>query len=211
MANYDNRTLQKYITENKTFLNENYLYISHLDENLKYWRLPTDPDEVTDTMQSNFAENTALGRSAPVYTYSKSGPRTVQVDLHFHRDIMNDINMSWSNSELGYGEDYVDNLIHALQAICLPKYNLDNKAIEPPLVAVRLGKEIFIKGIVNGSIGVTYKKPILNNGKYADIRLSITVSEVDPYDATTVYKNGSFRGMVSTMKKTDTEDRMGDW
>lgn len=185
---------------NPVILKENYIYISHLDEGLQFWRLPTDPDTITDTMESNFGQNTALGRTAPVFTYSKSGPRTVQLELHFHRDMMYDVNMGWSNSKLGFGEDYVDNLIHALQAISVPKYNLSNKAIEPPLVAVRLSNEIFIKGVVTSSIGVTYKKPILSNGKYAQVMLSLTISEVDPYDSTTIYSNGSFRGMVKTLK-----------
>lgn len=110
--------------------------------------------------------------------------------------------MNWSNSKLGYGEDYVDNLIHALQAIALPRYNLSNKMVEPPLVAVRIGNEIFVKGVVTSAIGLTYEKPIMAGltDRYARVKLSFEVSEVDPYDATTVYKNGSFRGVVSTFK-----------
>jgi hypothetical protein len=152
-------------------------------------------------MASNFAQTNALGRTAPVYTFSNSGPRTVQIAIPLHRDIMDEVNIGISNSKLGEGEDYVDNLVRALQAIALPKYNLQNKAVEPPMVAIRLGNEIFIKGVVSGSIGITYSKPILANGKYARIELSITVSEVDPYDATTVFKNGGFRGVVQGLKK----------
>jgi hypothetical protein len=114
---------------------------------------------------------------------------------------MDDVNIGISNTALGEGEDYVDNLIKALQSISLPKYNLTNKAVEPPLVALRLGNEIFIKGIVSGPIGVTFGKPILSNGKYAKIDLSLTVTEVDPYDATSVFKNGGFRGVVQSLKK----------
>jgi hypothetical protein len=43
--------------------------------------------------------------------------------------MMDDINMNWSNAKLGYNEDYIDNLIRAIQAIAVPKYNLNNKAI----------------------------------------------------------------------------------
>ena len=152
-------------------------------------------------MESTFVGSSALGRSAPVYTYSKSGPRTVQVELKLHRDMMDDVNTGVSNSPLLDGEDYVDNLIRALQAIAVPKYNLSNKAVEPPIVAMRLSNEVFIKGIVNGSIGLTYRLPLLSNGKYASVALSITITEVDPYDATTVFQNGSFRGVVQTLKK----------
>jgi hypothetical protein len=182
-------------------LEDNYIYISHLDEHFQFWKLPTWPDTVTDTMRSNFTSTSALGRTAPVYTFSNAGPRTVQIAIPLHRDIMDDVNIGVSNVVLGEGEDYVDNLVKALQAIALPRYNLQNKAIEPPMVAIRLGNEIFIKGVVTDGIGITYAKPILSNGKYARIELSITVSEVDPYDATSVFKNGGFRGVVQGLKK----------
>lgn len=186
---------------NKTLLPENYLYISHLDEDFQFWQLPCTPETISDSMGSTFTETSALGRSAPVFTYSKSGPRTVQVSLHLHRDMMDALNVGVSNADLKLGEDYVDNLIKALQAIALPKYNLSNKAVEPPLVALRLSQEVFIKGIVNSSIGLEYKLPLLSNGKYAQVTLQLTISEVDPYDATTVFTNGSFRGVVRTLKK----------
>lgn len=176
-----------------------YIYISHLDlpEESKYWQLPGYPDQITDSMQSSFAENSALGRSAPVYTFSKSGPRTIQISLEFHRDMFDDMP---SNVVPRDDEDKSDSFIHAIQAIAVPKYNLSNKAIEPPLVAIRLGKEVFIKGIVSGGVQVTYKKPILSNEKYAIVGISFTVSEVDPYDSSTVFKNGSFRGLTATLR-----------
>lgn len=176
-----------------------YIYISHLDlpEESKYWQLPGYPDEITDQMNSTFSENSALGRTAPVYTYSSSGPRTVNLSLNFHRDMFDEM---VSNVTPRDGEDKAESFIHALQAIAVPKYNLSNKAIEPPLVAVRLGHEVFIKGIVNGGISVTYGKPILVNEKYATVKVSFSITEVDPYDATTVFQNGSFRGLTATMR-----------
>lgn len=184
-----------------TVLEDNYIYISHLDEKFQFWKLPTWPDTVADTMTTNFQSTNALGRTAPVYTFSNAGPRTVQISIPLHRDIMDEVNIGISNVFLGEDEDYVDNLLKALQSIAVPKYNLQNKAVEPPLVAIRLSNEIFIKGVVTGSIGLTYSKPILSNGKYARVELSITVSEVDPYDATSVFKNGGFRGVVQSLKK----------
>ena len=187
--------------EQNYILPDNYIYISHLDEDMRFWRLPSCPETISDSMGSTFGETTALGRTAPVYTYSRSGPRQVQINLALHRDMMDDVNAGISNAKLRDGEDYVDNLIRALQSISVPKYNLNNKAIEPPLVALRLSNEVFIKGVVNGSIGLVYKMPILSNGKYAEVTLSLTISEVDPYDSTTVFANGSFRGVVQTLKK----------
>lgn len=185
----------------KYILPDNYLYISHMDEGLKFWRLPFYPDSIADTMVSTFTDTNALGRSAPVYTYSHSGPRTVQIEIKLHRDMMDDANIGVSNSPLGEGEGYIDNLVKALQAVALPAYNKNNKAVEPPLVALRLGREIFIKGVLTSGIGITYTKPILSNDRYAQVSLSITISEVDPYDASEVYKNGGFRGMTQTLKR----------
>lgn len=177
-----------------------YLYISHLDlpENAKYWQLPGYPDEVTDNMPSEFAASTALGRSAPVYTFSNAGPRSIQLSLNFHRDMFEDMPTNVTPRD---GEDKAESFIHALQAIAVPKYNLSNKAIEPPLVAVRLGREVFIKGVVTSGINVTFGKPILVNEKYATMKISFTISEVDPYDASTVFQNGSFRGLTATMRQ----------
>ncbi len=182
-------------------LPECYIYISHLGDDGEYLILPNYPDTINDNMSSTFNQTNALSRSAPVWTYSNSGPRSVQVSFRIHRDLMDDINIGASNITLADGEDYTDTLINKLQSIALPKYNLSNKAVEPPLVAIRLGQDIFIKGIVNGGIAVTYNKPVLSNNKYAVVDIAFTVYEVDPYDATTVAKNGGFRGLTRTMKR----------
>ena len=177
-----------------------YLYISHLDEDFQYWQLPGYPDEVTDSVTPNFQANTALGRSAPVYTFSNTGPRSININLEFHRDMFEEINQVSGAGRFADGNDMAEQFIHALQAIAVPKYNLSNKAIEPPLVAIRLGREVFIKGVITSAISVTYKKPILSDEKYAVVAISFSVSEVDPYDATTVFKNGSFRGLTATLR-----------
>jgi len=195
------KDLVKDRTKISRVLDDNYIYISHLEEGKKFWKLPTWPDEISDTMQSNFQQTNALGRTAPVFTFNNAGPRTVQISIPLHRDIMDDINTGISNSKLGEGEDYVDNLLKALQAIALPKYNVQNKAVEPPLIALRLSNEIFIKGVLSSSIGLSFKKPILSNGKYAVVDLSLSISEIDPYDSTTVFENGGFRGVVQTLRE----------
>ena len=185
-----------------------YLYISHLNEPYQYWMLPGYPDTLSDTMSVNFKESTSLCRSAPVYTFSNSGPRSVNIQLKFHRDMFEDINnfrypKDANGNNTGPfvdGDDMADTFIKAIQSIAVPKYNLSNKAIEPPLVAVRFGREVFIKGIVSSQVQVTYEKPILSNEKYAIVGINFTISEVDPYDASTVFTNGSFRGLTATLR-----------
>ncbi len=177
----------------------NYIYLYHTD---KFIIIPEYPDNITDNMGSTFNQTTALSRSAPVFTYANSGPRSVTFNLELHRDMVNDLNITAGNTNLksnviSQTDDYVDTLIKELQSIALPRYNVNNRAVIPPRVAVRFGNELFISGVVTSTISCVYNKPILSNGKYAKVSIGFTVSEYDPYDATLVSQLGSFRGITS--------------
>ena len=177
----------------------NYIYLYHTD---KFIIIPEYPESITDNMTLTFNQTQALSRSAPVFTYAYSGPRTVTFNLELHRDMVNDLNITAGNTNLksnvvSQTDDYVDTLIKELQSIALPRYNVNNRAVIPPRVAVRFGNELFISGVVTSNISCVYNKPILSNGKYAKISIGFTVSEYDPYDATLVSQLGSFRGITS--------------
>lgn len=182
-----------------------YIYFYHLE---KFCILPDYPETLTDAMPSNFSSVNALARTAPVFSYQNSGPRTIStVNLSLHRDMMEGLNFNVSNLKDNVvdfsGDDYIDTLIKYLQAAALPKYNEYSsgaKTVIPPMVAIRFGNDIFIKGVVEGSITLTYKKPILWNDKYACVDIGFNVAEVDPYDADTVVEEGSFRGIARAFK-----------
>ena len=186
---------------------ENYLYIYHIgynedtDELGQFVVLPTYPESIQDSLQSTFSSTSPLARSAPSLSYSNSGPRTMQINLSFHRDMMTEINYGVSNLNVELGDDYVDTIVKLLQACALPNYKTTSKMINPPMVALRFGNEIFIKGIINGSITVTYSGPILDDDRYGKVDIGFTVTETDPYDAETVATLGSFRGMSATFEK----------
>ena len=178
----------------------NYIYIYNLDTLVN---LPTYPESVQDNLQSNFQQTQALSRTAPVFTYQNSGPRTMTFQFTFHRDMLNDANKGGlSNAELYVGEDYVDYIVRNLQAIALPTYNAGSKSVVPPEVAVRIGEgdDIFIRGVVQGSVTVGYSMPMLSNGKYAMVNISFSVYETTPFDAKAVSQMGSFRGITSAFK-----------
>ena len=177
----------------------NYIYLYHTD---KFIIIPEYPESITDNMTLTFNQTQALSRSAPVFTYAYSGPRSVTFNLELHRDMVNDLNITAGNTNLksnvvSQTDDYVDALIKELQSIALPRYNVNNRAVIPPRVAVRFGNELFISGVVTSNISCVYNKPILSNGKYAKVSIGFTVSEYDPYDATLVSQLGSFRGITS--------------
>lgn len=177
----------------------NYIYFYHTNS---FILLPVYPDSVTDTSQVNFASTPLLARSAPIYSFSNAGPRTVQINLNLHRDLMTETNYQNSNVNLDIGDDYVDVLIRSLQAMALPRYDASAKLVDPPIVAIRLGNEIYCKGVVVGSVSTTYQLPILENDKYSQVSVAFTISEIDPYDADIVMRTGSFRGLNTTLERS---------
>lgn len=183
---------------------DNYIYICHLPSDNQgtgtYIYLPQWPDQITDKIQSSFASTNALSRSAPVFSYSNSGPRTVDISVQLHRDMMDEANLGVSNAAVEAGDDYVDTIIKQLQAVALPNYHAEGKEVEPPTVAVRFGDELFIKGVVQGGISVEYVKPLLTNNKYAVVNIAFSVAETDPQDAVSIAKTGSFRNITKTFK-----------
>jgi hypothetical protein len=188
------------MSDNRFTLINNYIYLYHTEE---FLIIPMYPETITDSMQSTFGSTNALSRSAPVFSFSNSGPRTVQITLELHRDMLDGVNLNVSNMKIdNLNDDYVDTLIKKLQSIALPRYLSGSKAVTPPMIAIRFGDEVFIKGVVSGGVQVSYKKPIIivngNESKYAQATIAFVVSETDPYDADSVSRFGSFRGLTKT-------------
>ena len=115
--------------------------------------------------------------------------------------MMQQVNTGISNLNIEIGDDYVDTIIKCMQACALPNYKDASKMVDPPMVAVRFGNDIFVKGIINQGVTVTYSGPILANNKYALIDIGFKITEIDPYDANTVMQTGSFRGLDKTLEK----------
>lgn len=167
---------------------ENYIHFHHTNTTII---IPVDPDAVSDGMSASFASNFPLSRSAPIYSYQNSGPRTVSVNFTLHRDLCNQFN------NLSY--DAVDSLIMNLDQMVLPDYNSAGKIVNPPVVSFKLRNDIFIKGIVT-ACSHTFQLPIINYGtdvapayKYAVVGLNFSVSEVTPYSASILPGIGQYR------------------
>lgn len=190
-----------------------YIYLHHVDTMII---LPSFGTANNDSINVSFVPNTPLARTAPIYSYQNSGPRTLQVNFDLHRDMIYELNYdNIQNSQIierstqntinvntGREQeyvDYVDVMAKQIQAAALPTYALQSKMVNPPLVSLKLGNDIFIKGVVQGGVGVYYDLPILANGKYAKVNISFSISEVVPYEATQVMQFGSYRGLDTTL------------
>lgn len=177
---------------------DNYIYLFHTDE---WVLLPQFPDSISDQMSSTFAQQNVLSRTAPIFSYVYSGPRTVQVDLNLHRDMIKEINMNGaSNLKIEVGDDYIETIVKRIQAIAVPTFAAASKSITPPMVAVKFGRDVFIKGVVTGGVSIEYQKPIMTDGRYANVTLHFTVYETTPFDAQSISQLGSFRGVTKQFK-----------
>lgn len=176
----------------------NYLYMYHTGQ---FVILPTYPDTISDTLNVAFNSETPMLRTSPIFAYSRSGPRSVQITISLQRDLMSQINVGKSNLKMEIGDDYVDTIIKQLQSIALPRYASTEKMVDPPLIAVRFGNELFIKGIVSGGVTTTLTKPIIKGDKYEQVTITFDVQEVQPYDALSVQTNGLLRGLNTTLER----------
>lgn len=179
---------------------ENYIIFHHIpgivDKNKPLTlTIPVDPENISDSMGASFAENIPLSRSAPIYSYQHSGPRTVTIQLDLHRDLFREFNMDLS--KYNPNEDAVDLLVKCLDAAVLPDYDSAGKIVNPPIVSLKIRDEIYIKGVINGSVNIGYNPPVLNIPKlgtrYAMVNVGFTISEITPYNASIIKNIGKVR------------------
>ena len=196
------------VKHNLSVPEENYIYFHHTGLKIV---IPVDPISISDTMGANFSSQTPLSRTAPIYSWSSSGPRTVQCNFQVHRDLCNEYN------NLGY--DAVDIWIQNLDQMVLPTYNQAGKIVNPPVVSLKLRDDIFIKGIVQ-STSHNFDLPIINYGgknRYALVSLNFTVQEITPYSASIIPSIGQYRNTTGNtqratggMTSNEITNRMGE-
>ena len=113
---------------------------------------------------------------------------------------MDEVNFKHCNVKPDDGDDYVDMFIKKLMAVALPNYHTASKEVEPPMVAVKFGDQLFIKGVVDGGVTVEYNKPLLTDNKYSLVNIGFKISETEPMDALSISKVGSFRNITRTFQ-----------
>lgn len=179
---------------------ENYIYIYHID---KFIILPAYPESIIDNSPISFSSETPMSRTAPIFSYNNAGPRTLSFQFDFTRDIMEQLN--YNNLETFKGlllnDDYVDTMMNCIRTLAYPRFDVNSKMVDPPMCAVKIGEDVFIKGIVNGAVSISYGLPILRNGKYSKISLGFSVTEVEPYDADRVMLAGGYRGLDTSLER----------
>lgn len=175
---------------------QNYIYFHHLETGCI---IPQFPESVSDSMSAKFNNTEILGRSAPIVTYSGSGPRQVSIALKLHRDMLADVNLT-NVTFLGEAidpEEAINILIRTMEAAVLPKYVDATKAINPPVISVRIGRDIYIKGVCS-RVQHEWNGPIRDD-RYLQCDISFDVQEYNAYDAKLAKTLGKYRGQDSNV------------
>lgn len=194
---------------------ESYIYFYHLD---KEFKIPVTPESIQNTASITFSQEAILGRSAPQVTFSNAGPRSQNVSLTLHRQLMDLENVNLAKeifkdsegnefTDLRYTRDdkaidVTDMLINSLAAATLPKYMDTYKAIIPPSVRCRFGNESSIAGVLSDGVQQTSSGVWLKNGKMSTVQISFTILEVQPYSADFVMEHGFLRGISRNLSRS---------
>ncbi|AWD93029.1 hypothetical protein HSE3_gp077 [Bacillus phage vB_BceM-HSE3] len=122
------------------------------------FEFPAMPDEISDNENAQFEDQAIAGRSAPIFNYSSSGPRSVSFSITLHDD---------------YCKDGILATVNKFKALVYPSYR---ELIASPKCYIRIGD--FIRCIcVVESVDVTWKKPY-RNGIYIVADVNISLKEV---------------------------------
>lgn len=128
--------------------------------------IPAYPESVKDTIGVSWSqEMTTVNHYEPVQTFKNSGPRTVSCTFKLHQAM-------WTG-----GDDSAtcDALVALMESACYPDYS--TQASEPPMVTLVIGASIQINGVMT-AFDKTYQGPISEVGKYDEVIISVTITEI---------------------------------
>ena len=124
--------------------------------------IPCYPKSVSDSLQVQFNSDSLFTSTEPYFVFHHSGPRTIQVGFQFHREMRGIDN-----------DGYIDTIVNALKASVYPV----NDGWMGSEIILIVGNDVYIRGIISGSVGVSYSGPIID-GKYNVIDVNFSIEEV---------------------------------
>lgn len=90
--------------------------------------------EISDTKSANYNDETIIGRSSPIKTYSQSDNRSISMQIHFIVSKPSDVRNNLSN-------------LRAIQSACYPREGQGGSPfIPPPICKIKCGKLLSLDG-----------------------------------------------------------------
>lgn len=132
------------------------------------------PEDISESNQAQFDEQSIRGRSSPLRGYNTSGPRNVSYSLELHDD---------------YCEGGILATVNKLKALSFPTYD---GIVIPPKCYIRIGNMIGMTAVTS-SVSVSWKPPF-RNGVYLCASVSLDFSEVVtvPYGARDIERGSDY-------------------
>lgn len=127
---------------------------------------PVYPETVEDGVSAEYSQMPDLiYQYEPWFVYQNSGPRSCTYDFHMHRDM-------WTGD---HADGKCNELIRICESQCYARYQ--GSSVQTPLVSLYISGKSLITGIMT-SAKVSWGGPILNDGWYGEVTLSISIVEV---------------------------------
>lgn len=134
--------------------------------------IPCYPEEVALNVSASWQEQTIVGRTGSLRSYTGTSDVQSSFSFELHRDMnIKDRNRTTSSEKFG---KEVDDLVRFLKSGCYPMYGTGT--LYPPRVMFRFGS-LFISGILL-SVNETWKTPIIDKA-YAVCDISISMVSAD--------------------------------
>lgn len=145
---------------------------------------PVYPEEPSDSRKSTYTQMPeTLYQYEPFQVYQSSGPRSVEYNFTFHREM-------WTGD---IRDGLANKLIRFCEGCLYPEYN--GSAVNTSIVTLYVHGEVMIRGILT-EVSKAWKGPILSDGWFAVCTLSLGITEVaeNPLNHTSVRNMTSIVG-----------------
>lgn len=153
------------------------IYSSLANESMDF---PVYPEEFQDGVKANYTTMPdLLYQYEPWQLYQSSGPRSISLSFHMHRDM-------WTGD---HRDGKCNKLIRFCQANCYPEYN--GSAVNTATVTIYVKGETLISGILT-DVTPEWSGPIGQDGWYLECMLKLSITEVSeqPLNYNTVRNKG---------------------
>ncbi len=127
--------------------------------------LPVYPLDVTNSLSTNYATSSIIGRTGQISAYNSTNDITTSFSIHLHRELR----------VYGEGDNKIDDIVSLIEAAQYPLYNPNSGHSYAPIVTYKFGDTV-ISG-KQTSENTKWSGPKID-GKYMEVTLNISVTNL---------------------------------
>lgn len=159
------------------------LHYENTNENVTM-NLPVYPEEVTNSITTNYASYDILGRPGSISAYNNTGDITTQFSLHMHRELKTPGGMTiqslYQTDDKPYEIDLasfnkIDKIVSLIEAGQYPYLNSIGSASYAPIMTYKFGDTLIVGK--QTSCNTKWSGPKIE-GKYMDVTINISITNV---------------------------------